>query len=143
MIRLVCVIAAPLAAAALAGCATPSRDVADVAPACPAGESRVRTAQLYFAGARPPAPALTDAAFTRFVDREITPRFPHGLTVLDGGGAWRGDENRLIREAAKVVQIILPPSGDAPQRVAAVRAAYRREFARETVLVIQASCVPF
>jgi hypothetical protein len=139
MTRLACA----LIAAMLTGCAATPRDGADLAPACPSGQDRVRTAQLYFARPAASAASLTEAAFSRFVDQEITPRFPDGLTILDGGGAWRGDENRLIRESAKVAQIILPPRSDAPQRIAAVRLAYRKQFARDTVLVTQAACVPF
>jgi len=122
----------------LAGCSTAP------APGCPPGQERLRTAQLFFGrnvGARP---AVSEAAFRKYVDEELTPRFPDGLTVLDGGGQWRGEENKLIREASKVVLIVLPRAVDAPARIEAARAAYKTRFDQESVLLItQASCVSF
>ncbi|MFL5295454.1 MAG: DUF3574 domain-containing protein [Phenylobacterium sp.] len=124
----------------LAGCAT----VPPPAPACPAGQTYQRTAQLFFGRNAGDAPRITDAAFRRYVDEELTPRFPDGLTVMDGGGKWRGDENRLIREASKVVLIVLPAKRDADSRVQAARAAYKSRFHQNSVmLVTQASCVSF
>jgi len=123
----------------LAGCAT-----APVGPPCPAGQERMRTAQLFFGRNIAGKGSVSEADFRRFVDEEMTPRFPDGLTVLDAGGQWRGDENRLIREASKVVLIVLPPRHGAADRLEAVRAAYKARFHQESVLLItQAACVSF
>lgn len=120
-------LAAMLAATVLAGCAsTPKLK-------CPAGQAPLRTAQL-FLQAKPPA-KVSDADLRQFVDTEVIPRFPVGVTVVNGGGQWSGDENRLIREAAKVVMIVLPDSGDPMRHVEAVRAAYRAKFHQNSVVV--------
>lgn len=103
-------------------------------PACPAGQAQLRTAQL-FLSARPPA-KISDSDIRRFVDAEVTPRFPDGVTVVDGGGQWRGAENRLIREAAKVVLIVLPERGDPAGKVDAVRAAYKSRFKQDSVVIL-------
>ena len=34
---------------------------------------------------------ISDADWAAFLDAEVTPRFPAGLTVLSGYGQWRGD----------------------------------------------------
>jgi hypothetical protein len=112
----------------LAGCMSAPK------PACPAGQSQLRTAQL-FLSAKPPA-TISDNDIRKFVDAEVTPRFPDGVTLVDGGGQWRGDENRLIREAAKVVMIVLPERGDPAGKVEAVRAAYRTKFKQDSVVVM-------
>ncbi|TAL30063.1 DUF3574 domain-containing protein [Phenylobacterium sp.] len=112
----------------LAGCATQPK------LACPAGQSTLRTAQL-FLGAKPPA-KVSDNDIRRFVDAEVTPRFPDGVTVVDGGGQWRGDENRMIREAAKVVMIVLPETGDPAAKVEQVRNAYRARFKQDSVVLM-------
>ncbi|WP_334161355.1 DUF3574 domain-containing protein [Phenylobacterium sp.] len=133
-----------LLALALSGCATIERAQAPREPACPAGQEHLRTAQLFFGRSAGQTPNVSEAAFSQFVDQEITPRFPDGLTVMDGGGQWRGSENQLIREAAKVVLIVLPRKGDALQKINAVRDAYKTRFSQETVLLItQAACVSF
>lgn len=121
-------LAAAILMLGLAGCAVAPK------PACPAGQAQLRTAQL-FLSARPPA-KISDADIRRFVDAEVTPRFPEGVTVVDGGGQWKGDENRLIREAAKVVMIVLPEKGDPAGKVEAVRAAYRAKFRQDSVVVM-------
>jgi hypothetical protein len=130
-------------AMALGGCSTVMAE-AGGQQRCPPGQEHLRTAQLFFGrnvGARP---AVSQADFQKFVDEEITTRFPDGLTVMDGGGQWRGSENQLIREASKVVLIVLPKRGDTSQRIEAVRAAYKTRFNQESVLLVtQAACVSF
>jgi hypothetical protein len=129
----------------LAGCAHPPAPVgASAGLICPTGQERLRTAQLFFGRSIDGKPDVTDAQFRDFMDNELTPRFPDGLTVLDGGGQWRGDENRLIREAAKVVMIVLTDRPDTERRIDAARAAYKQRFAQESVLLVtQPACVSF
>jgi hypothetical protein len=116
----------------LAGCAT----MQSASSACPAGQTRLRTAQLYFGGQTADAPVVSEAEFRRFVAEEITPRFPQGLTVLDGGAQWHGQENKLIHDARKVVLIALPSDPDAQTRIEAVQGAYRTRFRLESVVKI-------
>ena len=111
---------------------------------CPVGQTSLRTAQLFFGRSIGDAPAVSEAAFRAFVDQEISPRFPDGLTVLDGGGQWRGKEDRPIREASKVVMIVLPNGREASDRIEAVREAYKAKFHQESVLLVTAAaCVSF
>jgi hypothetical protein len=125
-------------ALSVAACAT-----APKAPSCPDGQQRLRTAQLFFGRNVGGKPGVSDSAFAKFVDEELTPRFPDGLTILDGGGQWHGPENKLIRESAKVVLIVLPKR-DAGDRIEAVRNAYKARFNQDSVLLItQAACVSF
>ena len=116
------------AGALLAGCQTAPK------PVCPAGQAQLRTAQLFFT-AKAPA-KLDETALRLFVDQEVTPRFPDGVTVVDGGGQWKGAENQMIREAAKVVMIVLPAKGDPTAEVEAVRMAYRARFKQEPLVVL-------
>jgi hypothetical protein len=126
----------------LAGCqllsAPPPR-----APACPAGQESLRTAQL-FLGRKNVGPRAAAPDLQRFIDQEITPRFPDGVTVVNGGAQWQGSENMLMRDAAQVVHIVLPPRGDPQGKLEAVRKAYRARFRQESVLVVtQPACVAF
>lgn len=111
----------------LAGCATAPK------LACPSGQTAIQTAQL-FLGAKPPA-RLADKDLRAFVDQEIAPRFPDGVTVVDGGGQWKGPDDRMMRDAAKVVLVVLPARGNPHVPVEAVRTAYRDRFKQETVVV--------
>ena len=130
-------IAALLAALALAGCATSP-------PRCPVGQEPMRTAQLFFGQNIGGKPGVSNADFRKFVDEEMTPRFSNGLTVMDGGGQWKGEENRLIREAAKVVVLVLPNGPEANRKLEDVRKAYKARFHQESVLLVtQPACVGF
>ncbi|HZZ31880.1 MAG TPA: DUF3574 domain-containing protein [Phenylobacterium sp.] len=138
----VMVVAAGLAG--LAGCATAPPPPPSAAMACPVGQEARRTAQLFFGRNVDYKPAVSENDFQAFIDKELTPKFPDGLTVLDGGGQWRGAENKLIREASKVVLIVLPKSRDVSGRIEAVRSAYKSRFHQDSVLLItQDSCVSF
>jgi Protein of unknown function (DUF3574) len=126
-------------ALALAGCSS-----LPAPQACPVGQEPMRTAQLFFGQNIGGKPGVSEADFRKFVDEELTPRFPSGLTVLEGGGQWKGDENRLIREASKVVVLVLPNGPDAGKKLDAARKAYKARFGQESVLLVtQAACVAF
>lgn len=42
--------------------------------------------ELYFGTGRPDGSVVSDAEFQQFVDIQVTPRFPDGLTLLAGYG---------------------------------------------------------
>jgi hypothetical protein len=134
------VLAAPMLLMTLAGCAglTP-------APACPAGQQPMRMAQLFFGQNIGGKPGVSDVEFRKFTDEELTPRFPAGLTVLDGGGQWKGNDNKLIREASKVVVLVLPQhGGEVSRKLGEVRQAYIQRFHQDSVmLVTQTACAAF
>lgn len=133
-----------LGATALVGCATAPPAEPEAANLCPAGQVDMRTAQLFFGRNIGDKPGVSEADFQKFVDDEITPRFPQGLTVLDGGGQWQGAENRLIREASKVVVLVFPKGQGRMTKVEEVRKAYKQRFHQESVLTVtQDACVSF
>ncbi len=128
-----------LALAALAGCQSmPMKPRAAAPPRCPAGQEAFRTAQI-FLGRNATVPTRE---LLSFIDKEIKPRFADGVTVADGGAKWQGAHNLLIREAAKVVTVVLPPDGDRAGQVEAVRAAYKARFNQDSVILVSApECV--
>ncbi|CAN5887788.1 DUF3574 domain-containing protein [soil metagenome] len=125
---------------ALSGCASLEPQLT-----CAAGEEPLRTAQLFFGQNIGDKPGVSDADFRKFTDEVLTPRFPEGLTVLDGGGQWTGPENKLIREAAKIVVLVLPQeAGDTQRKLGEVRQAYVARFRQDSVMMIsQRACVSF
>jgi hypothetical protein len=132
-------------AAALGGCTTtPVAQRPQAQGVCPSGQEPMRMAQLFFGRNVGDQPAVSDADFRKFVDEELTPRFPNGLTVLDGGGQWRGPENQLVREASKVVLIVMSRQAEYSRKVEAVRTAYKTRFRQDSVLLLtQDTCVSF
>jgi hypothetical protein len=122
----------------LSGCAT-------LAPtACPPGQNPSRTVQLFFGRDIGDRVGVSDADFARFVDEELTPRFPDGLTVLDAAGQWRSNAGPIVREPSKVVILALPGRTGGEDKLDAVRQAYKTRFAQEAVLMTtQPTCLGF
>src|SRR6267154_949032 len=47
---------------------------------------------------------VSEIAWSRFLAREVTPRFPDGLSVVDAASQWRDKERgRVVREPSKLV----------------------------------------
>lgn len=108
----------------------------------------VRT-ELYF-GLSKPDGEVTEEAFQNFVDTEVTPRFPHGLTVLDGKGQFRDVSGNRIAEASKLLILLYPFQDTAGaafepfREVEAIRTAYKKAFRQESVLrADEPSCLSF
>ncbi|MCT4357369.1 DUF3574 domain-containing protein [Streptomyces sp. Je 1-79] len=99
------------------------------------GKAYVET-RLFFGTERPDGgPAVTDEQFLAFVDREVTPGFPAGLTVQNGRGQWRDGSGTIERERSYEL-ILLYPASEArlhDPRIEAIREAYRRAFGQESV----------
>ncbi len=75
-----------------------------------------------------------ETAWSRFLAREITPRFPDGLTVVDAAGQWRDRASgRLAREPSKLVIIVTAGDQPADEKIAAIVAAYKERFRQRSV----------
>ena len=86
-----------------------------------------------------------EAAWSRFLAREITSRFPGGLTVLDATGQWHDrDRGRLVREPSKLVIIVTADDTSASDKIALIVTAYKRQFRQQSVgLISQPVCAAF
>jgi hypothetical protein len=80
---------------------------------------------------------VTEARWARFLAHEITPRFPGGLTVIDGQGQWRDTvRGALVRERSKIVLVIAPDDDVGRDHISAIVAAYKRRFRQQSVAVL-------
>lgn len=88
---------------------------------------------------------VSEAAWSRFVDREIATRFPEGLTVLDAHGRWRDARRKaVIREPSKLVMIAAPDEPGTQEHIDAIVATYKRRFRQQAVgVLMRPSCVSF
>lgn len=88
---------------------------------------------------------VSETQFLNFLDREITPRFPDGLTVYDARGQYRDSaRNRIVREPSKVVMIVLPGSPEDLARLNEIADAYKKRFRQQSVgIVLRQACVSF
>ena len=88
---------------------------------------------------------VTDRLWTAFLAREVTPRFPDGLTVFDTTGQWRDAKTKaVVREPSKIVRIIMPADAQANEKIGAIASAYKTQFRQDSVgIVTRPACVSF
>lgn len=86
---------------------------------------------------------VSEDAWDAFVDAEITPRFPDGLTVADAEGQWRDTETgAVVREPSKRLTLFLTDEVRDRDALEAIADAYKAQFQQQAVaLVVERSCV--
>ena len=98
------------------------------------GDIWART-ELYFGTSRPHGAPVSDERFNRFLDQQVTPRFPDGLTLLTGVGQFRNSSGVIVQERSKVLILLYPLTDtDASNRIEAIREIYKVMFEQESVL---------
>ena len=129
-------------AALLASVTAPSAQTDGLS--CPAGTELFTEYRLFFGRSRGNVEVVSDAAWRAFLAKEITPRFPDGLTVLDAAGQWRDGMGTIVRERTKLVIILVKRDMDGMRRTDEIAGTYKRSFGQESVLrVVTAACVSF
>ena len=112
---------------------------------CQAGQKPQQVAELLFGRNIGDRLGVSEAQWARFVDREISPRFPDGLTVLDAKGEWRDSVRKtIVHEPSKVVEIVLAGKPDDVTALNQIAQAYKSRFRQQSVgIVVRAACVSF
>ncbi len=136
---------APALAFALAGCAQHAATPAPSAtaptlsgdPAHPPSTKGWVDTKLYF-GLGPldqPGQGISEADWRDFLDREVTPRFPAGLSVLDVYGQWQGKNTTSpSRLRSKMLIIDYPDTPENRDKVEAIRAAWKAKTHDQSVM---------
>src|SRR5512135_2693629 len=106
---------------------------AEARTACPVGLRPATTAELFFGRDVGEELGVSDADWREFVDQEISPRFPNGLTVADVFGQWQGPKGAFVREPAKALFVVLSGAPSEQGQLADIRAAYRTRFHQDSV----------
>jgi hypothetical protein len=131
--------------AALAGCAHQpiASTPAPVAPtlsgdAAHPGQTRgwVDT-KLYFGLglANAPDKGVSEAQWRDFLDKEVTPRFPSGLSVVDVYGQWQGkNQTTPERLRSKMLVIDYPDIQENRDKIEAIRTAWKQRTGDQSVL---------
>jgi hypothetical protein len=92
--------------------------------------------ELFFGTAKPDGTSVTDAEFLTFLDEQVTPRFPDGLTLLKGDGQFRLSTGEIIKEDSFLLILLFPVEDfkDASRKIEAIRSLYKTAFEQESVL---------
>ena len=80
---------------------------------------------------------VSDAEWMRFLDREVTPRFPDGLSVQNVYGQWKGAHDAVPeRGRSKVLLIDYPETAENEARIDAIRTAWKQQTGEQSVLKV-------
>jgi Protein of unknown function (DUF3574) len=91
--------------------------------------------ELFFGSAQPDGSTVSEQEFRLFLDQEVTPRFPDGLTLLVGLGQFRHASGVVVQERSMLLVLLYPSNEpDRVGRIEAIRDAYKRRFRQESVL---------
>jgi hypothetical protein len=97
--------------------------------------------KLYF-GLGPadhPEQGVSEAQWRDFLDKEVTPRFPDGLSVVDVYGQWQGKGSATVeRLRSKLLIIDYPDSAENRAKIDAIRSAWKQRTGDQSVLKVTA-----
>ena len=130
-----------------AGVATLALSPLAVAPSRPCNPpSQIMSRlELLFGMKKPDGNDVAEEEWRAFLDAEVTPRFPDGLTVYEAAGQWWDKSSRqIIRESSKIVLIVLPGQAEDHARLNEIADAYKRSFRQQSVgVIVRPACVAF
>jgi hypothetical protein len=95
--------------------------------------------ELYFGLGPADAPdkGTSEAAWRDFLDKEVSPRFSAGLSVVDVYGQWQGKNAKSPeRIRSKMVVIDYPSTADNAARIEAIRVAWKQRTGDQSVLKV-------
>ena len=78
----------------------------------------------------------SQARWARFLAREVTPRFPDGLTLFKGHGQFTGENGVLVKEDPFVLILLHPYDRfkENDKKIEDIRRLYKSRFRQESVL---------
>ena len=97
---------------------------------------RYRRTELYFGLGRKNGGAVSEAEWAAFLEEEVTPRFPDGLTAIAASGQFRGAAGIIVKEPSRVLILLYPKRErkKANAKIEEIRTAYLKRFEQESVL---------
>jgi hypothetical protein len=103
---------------------------------CPGAAAPFIRTELFFGSNKPDGSVVSERDFARFLDQEITPRFPDGLTLLTGLGQFKGSSGVIERERSMLLILLYPreTARASGAKIEAIRTAYKIQFSQESVL---------
>jgi hypothetical protein len=113
-------------------------------PAHPATTQNWVDTKLYFGlgPANAPHKGMTEARWRAFLDKEVTPRFPAGLSVIDVYGQWLSKSAQTTpnphpeRIRSKLLIIDYPATSENEVKIEAIRVAWKRLTGDQSVLKV-------
>ena len=92
--------------------------------------------ELYFGTDKAGGGKVSDDDWNKFLETQVTPRFPDGFTVLEGFGQYKDSSGKIVREASKILILFYPKTARKAvnQKIEEIRTNYKKQFDQESVL---------
>jgi hypothetical protein len=103
---------------------------------CQAPARSMQAIELMFGRSVDGRLVVREREWVRFLAREITPRFPDGLSVVDAAGQYKTVDGAIAHEPSKIVIIIAPEGSETQDRIAVIESAYKKQFRQQKVVVV-------
>jgi Protein of unknown function (DUF3574) len=120
-----------------------TKNTKDICNSVLAGKLVART-ELFFGLRKSNGIEVNSSEFQRFLDREVTPRFPDGFTVISGQGQFKDTRGVILQERSKLLILLYPIAATSNQQIEQIRKAYVMAFQQQSVLrADNLSCAAF
>jgi Protein of unknown function (DUF3574) len=104
----------------------------------------VTRTELFLGLHKPNGTDVNNTEFQQFLDREVTPRFPDGFTVISGRGQFKDARGAILQERSKLLILLYPIVATSNQQIEQIRKAYITAFQQQSVLrADNLSCAAF
>lgn len=110
---------------------------------CKPGEKTLIRDTLYFGTAKPGG-VVSAEEWSSFLQNEVTPHFPDGLTVWQAYGQWQNKDESITQEGSYVLSLAHPDDDDSEHSIKTITSRYKVQFKQEAVMRVKDSvCVSF
>jgi hypothetical protein len=122
---------------ALGACTPPAAQTAMPASTCAAPFKPAVEVDLYFGRNMEKGREVSEAEWTTFLNDEVTPRFPDGLSVVDVRGQYRMADGGIERERSKLLVVVVFDAPAHASKVQAVIDAYKKHYRQQSVFRVE------
>lgn len=93
-------------------------------------------AELYFGMNIPGGGTVSENDWNKFLNDEVTPKFPDGFIVVEGYGQYKDKSGQIVKEKSRVLILLYAKKSrkDIDPKLEAIREAYKKAFQQESVL---------
>jgi hypothetical protein len=100
-----------------------------------AGAKFYRT-ELYFGMDIPGGGTVGEEAWSKFLNEEVTPKFPGGFTVVESYGQYKDKSGAVVKEKSRMLILLYPKSTrkENDPKIESIRETYKKAFKQESVM---------
>ncbi|MEI7872826.1 MAG: DUF3574 domain-containing protein [Alphaproteobacteria bacterium] len=126
-----------LAAFALSTIAPASAQSPAAVTTCTAPLKPALEVNLYFGRDIETGGEVSEAQWAEFMNAEVTPRFPDGLSVLNVAGQSRNSKNQTLRERTKLLVVVVFDAPAHRAKIDAIVETYDKRFGQQGVFRVE------